>query len=153
MGTRILPQDLGGRRAPDQEGLPKVFHGYEAMGSAAHAGGPLDAKTRELVKLGMCIGARLEGATHSHTQKALAAGATAKEIRHAAVLAITTQMFEHLCSQHGFTWEDFPVLVNWEENINMYILHNDDILLKKDYGRKQLADGDKLSFHIQGGCC
>jgi len=70
--------------------FPDVFHGYEAMGKAAHAGGPLDAKTRELVKLGMSIGARLEGATHSHTRKALAAGATAKEIRHAAVLAITT---------------------------------------------------------------
>jgi hypothetical protein len=65
----------------------------------------------------------------------------------------TTQMFEHLLSQYGFTWADFPVLENWEENINMYILHNDDILLKADYGRKQLADGDKLSFHIQAGCC
>jgi len=65
----------------------------------------------------------------------------------------TTQMFKHLLAQHGFTWADFPVLVNWEENINMYILHNDDILLKADYGQKQLADGDTLSFHIQSGCC
>jgi len=70
--------------------FPDVFHGYEAMGKAAHAGGPLDAKTRELVKLGMSIGARLEGATHSHTRKSLAAGATANEIRHAAVLTIST---------------------------------------------------------------
>jgi alkylhydroperoxidase/carboxymuconolactone decarboxylase family protein YurZ len=72
------------------ERFPEVFQGYEAMGKAAHAGGPLDAKTRELVKLGMAIGARLEGATHSHVRKALAAGATAAEIRHAAVLAIST---------------------------------------------------------------
>jgi 4-carboxymuconolactone decarboxylase len=70
--------------------FPDVFQGYEAMGKAAHAGGPLDAKTRELVKLGITIGARLEGATHSHVRKALAAGATAEEIRHAAVLAIST---------------------------------------------------------------
>jgi len=70
--------------------FPAVFLGYDAMGRAAHAGGPLDAKTREFVKLGMAIGARLEGATHSHVRKALAAGATAKEIRHAAVLAIST---------------------------------------------------------------
>jgi alkylhydroperoxidase/carboxymuconolactone decarboxylase family protein YurZ len=70
--------------------FPEVFQGYEAMGKAAHAGGPLDAKTRELVKLGITIGARLEGATHSHVRKALAAGATAEEIRHAAVLAIST---------------------------------------------------------------
>ncbi len=65
----------------------------------------------------------------------------------------TNQMFEHLLAQHGFTWADFPPLVHWEENINMYILHNNDVLLKADYGRKQLADGDTLSFHIQGGCC
>lgn len=70
--------------------FPEVFEGYEAMGKAAHAGGPLDAKSRELVKLGMTIGARLEGATHSHVRKALAAGATSDEIRHAAVLAIST---------------------------------------------------------------
>jgi len=70
--------------------FPEVFQGYEAMGKAAHAGGPLDAKTRELIKLGMTIGARLEGATHSHVRKAVAAGATAREIRHAAVLAIST---------------------------------------------------------------
>jgi 4-carboxymuconolactone decarboxylase len=70
--------------------FPEVFLGYEAMGKAAHAGGPLDAKTRELVKLGITVGARLEGATHSHVRKALAAGATAEEIRHAAVLAIST---------------------------------------------------------------
>ena len=70
--------------------FPEVFQGYEEMGKAAHAGGPLDAKARELVKLGMTIGARSEGATHSHVRKALAAGASADEVRHAAVLAIST---------------------------------------------------------------
>ncbi len=70
--------------------FPAVLHGYEAMGKAAHTGGPLDAKTRELIQLGMSIGARLEGATHSHTRKALEAGATGREIRHAAILAIAT---------------------------------------------------------------
>ena len=63
---------------------------YEVMGKAAHAGGPLDAKCRELIKLGMAIGARLEGAAHSHVRKALAAGVTPEEIRPAAVLAIST---------------------------------------------------------------
>jgi 4-carboxymuconolactone decarboxylase len=70
--------------------FPEIYRGYEAMGTVAHAAGPLDSKTRELIKLGMTIGAQLEGATHSHVRKAVAAGATAKEIRHAAVLAITT---------------------------------------------------------------
>jgi alkylhydroperoxidase/carboxymuconolactone decarboxylase family protein YurZ len=84
--------------------FPEVFAGYDAMGEAAHAGGPLDAKTRELIKLGMAIGARLEGATHSHVRKALAAGATAKEIRHATVLGIPTLGLPTTIM--AFTWVD-----------------------------------------------
>ena len=84
--------------------FPAVFEGYDAMGRAAHAGGPLDAKTRELVKLGMAIGARLAGATHSHVRKALAAGVTAKEIRHATVLAISTLGLPTTIM--AFTWID-----------------------------------------------
>ena len=84
--------------------FPEVFEGCDAMGKAAHAGGPLDGKTRELIQLGMAIGARLEGATHSHVRKALAAGATAKEIRHATVLAIATLGFPTTIM--AFTWID-----------------------------------------------
>jgi hypothetical protein len=62
-------------------------------------------------------------------------------------------LFGSILSQHGFTWADFPLLKNWEENLSISILHNDDILCKADYGRKSLADGDKLSFHIHSGCC
>ena len=84
--------------------FPEVFEGYNAMGKAAHASGPLDGKTRELIKLGMAIGARLEGATHSHVRKALAAGATAEEIRHATVLAISTLGLPTTIM--AFTWVD-----------------------------------------------
>ncbi len=84
--------------------FPAIFEGYDSMGKAAHAGGPLDSKTHELVKLGMAIGARLEGATHSHVRKALAAGATAKEIRHATVLAISTLGLPTTIM--AFTWVD-----------------------------------------------
>lgn len=62
-------------------------------------------------------------------------------------------LFGHLLTQHGLTWVDFPLLEKWEENINIFILHNDDTLLKADYGRKRLADGDRLSFHIHTGYC
>lgn len=47
---------------------PAVFLGYDAMGKAAPAGGLLGAKTRDLIKLGMAIGARLEGATQSRVR-------------------------------------------------------------------------------------
>ena len=67
-----------------------VVSAYEALGEACAKAGPLDARTRELVKLGMAIGGRLEGAVHSHTRRALEAGATAGQIRHVVALAAPT---------------------------------------------------------------
>lgn len=69
---------------------PDVAKAYEDLGSAVHAAGPLDAKTRALVKLGISTGARLEGAVHSHVRKALEAGVTKEELRHVALLALPT---------------------------------------------------------------
>ncbi len=65
----------------------------------------------------------------------------------------TNDLFGNILAQHGFTWADFPLLKNWEENLSIFILHNDDILLKANYGRKPLAEGDRLTFHIHTGCC
>ena len=81
---------------------PKVFKAYEALGGVAHEGGPLDAKTRELVKLGMAIGGRLEGAVRSHAQRAREAGATPQEIEHVVLLAVTTSGFPTAVA--AFTW-------------------------------------------------
>jgi alkylhydroperoxidase/carboxymuconolactone decarboxylase family protein YurZ len=108
-GTTMAKQAKAGDKLPGPfesftKEFPAVFEGYDSMGKAAHAGGPLDSKTRELVKLGISIGARLEGATHSHVRKALAAGATAKEIRHATVLAISTLGLPTTIM--AFTWVD-----------------------------------------------
>jgi 4-carboxymuconolactone decarboxylase len=72
---------------------PRVVQAYEQLSEACLAEGPLDRKTAELVKLGLAVGARLEGAVHSHTRRALAAGASADEIRHAIRLATTTVGF------------------------------------------------------------
>ena len=63
---------------------------YEALGTAVHTDGPLNEKTRALIKLGISTGAGLEGALHSHTRKAIDAGATNKEMRHTIILAMPT---------------------------------------------------------------
>jgi 4-carboxymuconolactone decarboxylase len=55
--------------------------------------GPLDDRSCRLVKLGIAIGALAEGAVRSNARKARDAGVTPDEIRHAAVLAITTRGF------------------------------------------------------------
>ena len=72
------------------ENYPEVGKRYEKLGDAVHNSGPLDEKTRSLVKLGISIGARLEGAVHSHTRRALSAGTEPDEIRHAVILSLPT---------------------------------------------------------------
>jgi alkylhydroperoxidase/carboxymuconolactone decarboxylase family protein YurZ len=81
---------------------PAVMKAYEALGEAAAQGGPLNAKTRALVKLGIASGAWREGAVHSHTRRALDAGCTADEIRHVVLLATTTLGFPSMMAVR--TW-------------------------------------------------
>jgi alkylhydroperoxidase/carboxymuconolactone decarboxylase family protein YurZ len=52
--------------------------------------GPLDAKTQRLVKLALAAGAKLEGAVHAHARRGLNEGLSPEELRHIAMLAITT---------------------------------------------------------------
>ena len=73
-----------------QEDYPDVAKAYEEMGDAVHKAGPLDDKTRALIKLAISTGARLEGAVHSHARKALKAGCTKEEMTHAVMLALPT---------------------------------------------------------------
>ena len=72
------------------ENYPEVGKSYESLGDAVHNAGPLDDKTRALLKLGISTGAWLEGAVHSHTRKALSVGANPDEIRHAIILSLPT---------------------------------------------------------------
>ena len=72
---------------------PELMKHYEALGEASRDAGPLNAQVVELVKLGMCFGAGLEGGAHASVRKALDAGCTPDELRHAAALAVTTLGF------------------------------------------------------------
>lgn len=73
-----------------QEEYPTVAKAYEEMGDAVHSAGPLDDKTRALIKLAVSTGARMEGAVHSHARKALKAGCQPDELKHAVMLALPT---------------------------------------------------------------
>ncbi len=77
---------------------------YDQLGAATRAAGPLDQKNCELIKLGIAIGAGLEGAVHSHTRRALEAGASPDEIRHTVLLALTTIGFPSMIA--ALTWVD-----------------------------------------------
>lgn len=82
--------------------FPDVAAAYDTMGSAIHAAGPLDERTRQLVKLALAVGAGLEGATHAHTRRALQMGISGDEIRHVVLLALTTLGFPATVS--AYTW-------------------------------------------------
>ena len=69
---------------------PDVHRAYEALAAAAHQAGPLDERTRRLVKLGIAIGGRLEGAVRSHARQAREAGVSEAEMDHAVLLSLTT---------------------------------------------------------------
>jgi alkylhydroperoxidase/carboxymuconolactone decarboxylase family protein YurZ len=84
------PGKLPGRYLKFQKRYPALFQAYDSLGAASAGAGPLDGKTRALVKLAIAIGGQMEGAVHSHTRRAVEAGCSAEEIRHAALLSITT---------------------------------------------------------------
>lgn len=69
---------------------PAVWDAYSRLGEAVAQAGPLDARTERLVKLGIAVGAGLEGAFHSHLRRGLAEGLTREEVEHVVMLAITT---------------------------------------------------------------
>ena len=98
------PPKLPGRFLRFQKAYPNVFAAYDALGNAAQEAGPLSAKERALVKLALAVGARLGGAVHSHTRRALEAGCTPEEIRHAVLLATTTLGFPAMMA--ALSWVD-----------------------------------------------
>jgi AhpD family alkylhydroperoxidase len=69
---------------------PEVWASYEALGNATAQAGPLDEKTRHLVKLGIAVATERQGVVHAHARRALKAGATREELFHVGILAITT---------------------------------------------------------------
>lgn len=82
--TADLPSGAGRLAAR----YPKVWKAYATLGEACAGQGPLDARTRRLVKLALAIGAGSEGAVHSHARRALAEGITREELEHVMLLTI-----------------------------------------------------------------
>jgi alkylhydroperoxidase/carboxymuconolactone decarboxylase family protein YurZ len=99
-----MAEELPRRFLAFREAHPDVFAAYETFGKQCAAAGPLRGKTEELVKLGVAIGARMEGATHAHVRRARAAGATPAEVRHVALLAATTIGFPNMMA--ALSWID-----------------------------------------------
>ena len=73
-----------------KERHPEFLAAVEALGAAAQSAGPLDEKTTQLIRLAAAAAIKSQGSTHSHTVRALEAGATPEEIRHAIIVLTST---------------------------------------------------------------
>jgi alkylhydroperoxidase/carboxymuconolactone decarboxylase family protein YurZ len=85
-----MPEALPNSVSSFEKKHPAVWEAFRELGESCHEGGPLDEKTRRLVKLALAVALRHEGAVHSATRNALKSGVTREELEHVVILAITT---------------------------------------------------------------
>jgi AhpD family alkylhydroperoxidase len=83
---------------------PEVMTAVETLGEVTANAGPLDEKTKQLVQLAAAAALRSEGAVHSHSRRALQAGATPDEIHHALLLLTSTIGFPTVVA--ALSWVD-----------------------------------------------
>lgn len=86
----------------------------DELGRQLDQAGPLDDRDQRLVTLGIAVGALAEGAVRSNVRKALQLEISPDEIRHAALLAITTAGFP--TSIAATTWIDEVLATRSEEH-------------------------------------
>ena len=87
-----------------QKNYTKIWKSFQLLGEECHRAGPLDARTRRLVKVGIATGVGSEGALHSAVRNALEDGVSKDEIRHAILLSITTIGFPP--AQAALSWAE-----------------------------------------------
>jgi len=85
-----------------KETYPELIKAYESAGELARKAGPLQEKVTHLVQMAACAALRSEGGVHSHTRRALEAGATPEEIYHALIALISTAGFPAVSA--SFSW-------------------------------------------------
>lgn len=90
-----------------QEEHAKVYEAYEHFGIELHKSGPLDEKTRWLIKVAISAADRFNRALKVHITKAREAGATKQEITHAVVLIAPTVGFPTMMNAYGVLDEMF----------------------------------------------
>lgn len=73
-----------------QNDYPGVMRAVTELGKETGKAGPLADKQAQLIQLGAAAAMRSEGSVHSHTRRALQAGASPEEVRHALILLIST---------------------------------------------------------------
>ena len=79
-----------------KERHPEFLSAVESLGKTIKNDGPIDNKTAQLIQLAAAASIRSEGAVHSHTKRAISAGAKADEIYHSIILLTSTIGFPNV---------------------------------------------------------
>jgi len=83
---------------------PGVAAAYENLAAECRKAGPLAARDQALARLGTAVGSQVEGAVRSQARKALDAGLTPDEIRHAIMLSLSTIGYPRMMA--ALTWTE-----------------------------------------------
>ncbi len=82
---------------------PEVMTALENLGATLRSSGPLSGKTTELIQLAAAAAIGSEGSVHSHTRRAVAAGASHEEIAHTLLLLVSTIGFPRVAAALSWT--------------------------------------------------
>jgi AhpD family alkylhydroperoxidase len=82
----------------------KFIRIVDSLGKAAGEAGPLNEKTSQLIQLAAAAAIKSEGSVHSHTRRALKAGAKTGEIYHTIILLTSTIGFPAVSA--ALSWVD-----------------------------------------------
>jgi alkylhydroperoxidase/carboxymuconolactone decarboxylase family protein YurZ len=85
-----------------EDAFPDVHTAHQELARRCYEAGPIDERTARLIKLGIAIGAQADGSVRSHARRALHEGHSEAELRHVAILALTTIGFPHMTA--GLEW-------------------------------------------------
>lgn len=80
---------------------------HEQIAQLVDRSGPLDQKTCELIKIGICMGAGLESALRSHVRRAMEARVNKRAIEQALLLGMNTLGFPRTVAAWTWTQEQF----------------------------------------------
>ncbi len=97
-----MKTNIAGHYLKMKEKYPDFFESVENLGETASAAGPLNRKCTELIQLAASLANGSEGAVHSHCKRALEAGASPEEIRHAILVLTNTIGFPQIMA--GLSW-------------------------------------------------
>ena len=84
--------------------FPKVMEALKDLGGSVRSEGPLNLKTSHLIQLAAAAVIQSEGGVHSHTRRAMEAGASPDEIYHALILLISPAGFPKVAA--AISWAD-----------------------------------------------